>query len=52
LELGSVLSNLSPRDASEFLIEKARARAKGIGDNLSLVIIKFDPLQTPEPELI
>jgi serine/threonine protein phosphatase PrpC len=52
LELGSVLSNLSPRDASEFLIEKARARAKGIGDNLSLVIIKFDPLQSPEADLV
>jgi serine/threonine protein phosphatase PrpC len=51
LELGSVLSNLSPRDASEFLIEKARARAKGIGDNLSLVIIKLDPLQSPESEV-
>jgi serine/threonine protein phosphatase PrpC len=43
-ELGSVLANLSPRDASEFLIEKARVRAKGSGDNLSLAIIKFEPL--------
>lgn len=43
-ELGSVLSALSPREASEFLIEKARMRAKGSGDNLSLVIVKFEPL--------
>ena len=43
-ELGSVLHSLSPREASEFLIEKARARAKGTGDNLSLVIVKFEPL--------
>ena len=50
LELGSVLANLSPRDASEFLIEKARVRAKGIGDNLSLVIIKLEPLQPQEME--
>jgi serine/threonine protein phosphatase PrpC len=49
-ELGSVLANLSPRDASEFLIEKARVRAKGIGDNLSLLIIKLEPLQAQESE--
>ena len=33
-----------PREACEFLIQKARSRAKGMGDNLSLVIVKFDPL--------
>ncbi len=43
-ELGSVLSSLSPRDATEFLIDKARSRAKGSGDNLSLVIVKLEPL--------
>jgi PPM family protein phosphatase len=43
-ELGSVLSSLSPREASEFLIEKARSRGHGGGDNLSLVIAKFEPL--------
>jgi serine/threonine protein phosphatase PrpC len=45
-ELGSVLSSLSPREASEFLIEKARSRARGGGDNLSLVIVKLDPLDS------
>ncbi len=44
-ELGSVLATLSSRDASEFLITKARARARGHGDNLSLIVIKFEPLQ-------
>ena len=44
LELGSVLSGLSPREASEFLIDKARARAKGTGDNISLAILKLEPL--------
>jgi len=44
-ELGSVLSSLSPREASEFLIEKARSRARGAGDNLSLVIVKLEPLE-------
>jgi PPM family protein phosphatase len=43
-ELGSVLSQLSPREATEFLIQKARQRARGGGDNLSLVIIKLEPL--------
>jgi serine/threonine protein phosphatase PrpC len=43
-ELGSVLSSLSAREASEFLIEKARTRANGGGDNLSLVIMKLEPL--------
>jgi PPM family protein phosphatase len=43
-ELGSVLSSLSPREASEFLIEKARAWAHGGGDNLSLVIVKLEAL--------
>lgn len=43
-EIGSVLASLSAREASEFLIEKARARAKGGGDNLSLVIVKLEPL--------
>jgi len=44
LELGSVLVGLSPREASEFLIEKARKRAKGMGDNVSLAILKLEPL--------
>jgi PPM family protein phosphatase len=43
-ELGSVLSTLTAREATEFLIEKARTRAQGSGDNLSLVIIKLEPL--------
>ena len=43
-ELGTVLEALAPREASEYLIEKARARAQGTGDNLSLVIVKFEPL--------
>jgi len=45
-ELGSVLSSLSPREASEFLIEKARSRGHGGGDNMSLVIVKLEPLES------
>ncbi len=43
-ELGSVLSALTPREATEFLIDKARSRGHGGGDNLSLAIIKLEPL--------
>lgn len=46
-ELGSVLSSLSAREATEFLIEKARSRGHGGGDNLSLVIVKLEPLGGP-----
>ena len=43
-EMGLALSTLSPREATEFLIQKARTRARGSGDNLSLVIVKLEPL--------
>jgi PPM family protein phosphatase len=43
-EIGSVLSSLSAREAAEFLIDKARSRGRGTGDNLSLVIVKLEPL--------
>lgn len=43
-ELGAALFSLSAREASEFLIDKARSRARGSGDNLSLVIVKLEPL--------
>lgn len=41
-ELGMVLSSLSPREAAEFLVNKARERAQGGGDNLSLAIAKME----------
>ena len=43
-EMGSALSMLAPREASEFLIQKARSRAHGSGDNLSMVIVKLEEL--------
>ena len=45
-EIGSVLASLSPREATEFLIENARSRGRGGGDNLSLVIVKLEPLDS------
>jgi hypothetical protein len=43
-ELADVLAKLSAREAAEFLIDKARGRAMGGGDNLSLVVVKLEPL--------
>ena len=44
-ELASAVSALSPREATEFLINQARTRARGGGDNLSLVIVKIEALE-------
>lgn len=40
-ELGGVLAAYSAREASELLIGRARARAQGEGDNVSLAILKL-----------
>jgi len=42
--LGATLQALPPREACELLVSKARQRAKGGGDNLSLVVLRVDPL--------
>ena len=44
-ELGAIVHALAPRDASEMLISKARQRARGGGDNLSLALIRVEPLK-------
>ncbi|KQP43426.1 PP2C family serine/threonine-protein phosphatase [Pseudorhodoferax sp. Leaf274] len=44
-ELGVLLSAVSPRDATELLVEKARSRSRGGGDNLSLVVVGISPLE-------
>jgi PPM family protein phosphatase len=46
-ELGRVIDMLSPREACEFLVGKARQRAYGRGDNISLIVVKFMPLDAP-----
>jgi serine/threonine protein phosphatase PrpC len=43
-ELGAILHALPPREASEMLISKARQRARGGGDNLSLALARIDAL--------
>ena len=40
-EAGSILASQSPRDAASTLIELARQRARGGGDNISLAIVKL-----------
>lgn len=43
-ELGAIVHTLSPREASEMLVSKARQRARGGGDNLSLALIRVDAM--------
>ena len=43
-ELGAIVHALPPREAGEMLVSKARQRARGGGDNLSLALIRVDPL--------
>jgi len=50
-ELGRVLHAQTPRQASQFLVETARARARGAGDNLSLAIVKVEPLAPEKPAM-
>jgi PPM family protein phosphatase len=47
-EIGAILHALPPREASEMLISKARQRARGGGDNLSLAMVRIDPIREPE----
>jgi len=42
-ELGETLIRYSARDAGNELVSRARERAKGGGDNLSLAIVKLEP---------
>ncbi len=44
-EIGAIVHALPPREASEMLISKARQRARGGGDNLSLALGRVDSLR-------
>jgi serine/threonine protein phosphatase PrpC len=44
-EIGAILSALNPRDASEMLVGKARQRAHGSGDNLSLALVRIEAIK-------
>lgn len=43
-EIGAIVAALNPRDACEMLVNKARQRARGTGDNLSLAMVSIDTL--------
>jgi serine/threonine protein phosphatase PrpC len=43
-ELGAIVHALPPREASEMLVTKARQRARGAGDNLSLALVRVEAL--------
>jgi serine/threonine protein phosphatase PrpC len=45
-EIGAIVSTLPVREASELLVSKARQRAKGGGDNVSLALARIEPLNT------
>lgn len=44
-ELGAIVHTLPAREASEMLISKARHRARGGGDNVSLAVIQIEHLE-------
>ena len=41
-EMGAIVHTLPPREAAEMLIGKARHRARGGGDNLSVVVVRVE----------
>ena len=50
-EMGGVTAAFSAREASETLINRARERGQGTGDNCSLAIIKFKEKAAEKPTL-
>lgn len=49
--LAEVFQTLSPRDACEFLVDKARQLSDGKSDNISIIVIKFSALESEaEPD--
>lgn len=45
--LAAVMQTLSPREACEFLVQRAHSRAEGSSDNMALVVLK---VEKPESE--
>lgn len=43
-EMGAIVHTLPPREAGEMLISKARHRARGGGDNLSLALVRIEAI--------
>jgi serine/threonine protein phosphatase PrpC len=51
-ELGAILAENPPRQAAQILMEGARTRAKGRGDNCSLAVIKVSEVETPKKKIL
>ncbi|MBS0451921.1 MAG: serine/threonine-protein phosphatase [Proteobacteria bacterium] len=47
-EMGALIAERNPRESVELLIEEARVRARGTGDNISVAILKLEPLPKGE----
>jgi serine/threonine protein phosphatase PrpC len=45
-EMGAIVHTLPPREASEMLVSKARQRARGGGDNLSLALVRVEAIDS------
>jgi len=43
-EMGALIAERNPRESVELLIDEARVRARGTGDNISVAILKLEPL--------
>jgi PPM family protein phosphatase len=43
-EMAAIVNALPPREAAEMLVTKARQRARNGGDNLSLALVRVEPL--------
>lgn len=46
-ELSRIITTLPARDAAELMVQLSRERARGRGDNLSLIVVKLEPPITP-----
>ena len=49
-EMGALIAERPPREAVELLIEEARVRARGTGDNISVAILKLEALPKGAPQ--
>lgn len=43
-EMAQLVRDLAPREAAKTLVDRARERASGGGDNLSLALVRIDPV--------
>jgi len=48
-EMGAVIAERSPREAVGLLVDEARIRARGAGDNISLAVLKLEALPKDSP---